>query len=154
MAEKTLLVSKINNGTVIDHIPPGKSFKVLSILNIDSRISYTVTVAVHVMSRKGGFKDIVKIEDRFLQRDELDRISMVAPGATISIIKNYEIVEKFTVKIPEEIVGIVNCPNQNCISNSKEPVKARFIVRSQKPIVIQCFYCQKQLSDSEIVANL
>ena len=154
MPEKTLLVSKINNGTVIDHILPGKSFKVLSILNIDNRISYTVTIAVHVLSKKGGYKDIVKIEDRFLQRDELDRISMVAPGATISIIKNYEIVEKFTVRIPDEIVGIVNCPNQNCISNSKEPIKSRFIVKSQKPILIQCFYCQRPLADYEIIANI
>ncbi|MFG1519738.1 MAG: aspartate carbamoyltransferase regulatory subunit [Thermoplasmataceae archaeon] len=152
--DKTLLIAKIKDGTVIDHISSGKSFKVLSILNIDSSIGYTVTVAVHVPSKKTGFKDIVKIEGRFLEKEELDRISLAAPNAAISIIRNYDITEKFHVEIPDEITGIIDCPNQNCISNAKEPVKARFLVRSKNPLSLKCYYCERLINENEILQNL
>lgn len=153
-AGKTLKISKIKEGTVIDHIPAGKAIKVLSILGVSERSGYTVSVGMFVHSDRIGAKDVVKIEARFLERDELDRISLVAPEATISIIRNYEISEKFSVNLPDRIVGIISCKNQNCISNSGEPVNSEFVVKSRKPLVLACVFCERNMSESEIHSAL
>ncbi len=152
--ERTLKISKIKEGTVIDHIPAGKALKVLSILGIDEKVHYSISVGMFVQSKRIGYKDVVKIEARFLERDELDRISLVAPEATISIIRNYSISEKFTVKLPERIVGIIPCKNQNCITNSGEPVNSEFVLKSTKPLVVTCVFCERNMSEGEIHSAL
>lgn len=152
--EKTLKISKIKEGTVIDHIPAGKALKVLSILGIDEKVHYSISVGMYVQSRKIGYKDVVKIESRFLERDELDRISLVAPDASISIIRNYEISEKYSVNVPERVVGIIPCTNQHCITNSGEPVNSEFRLKSKKPLVLTCVFCERNMSEGEIHSTL
>ncbi|HDJ27368.1 MAG TPA: aspartate carbamoyltransferase regulatory subunit, partial [Aciduliprofundum sp.] len=96
-----LRVRRIREGTVIDHIPPGKALKVLSILGISGSEGTVVAVLMNVESRKLGKKDIVKLEGRFLTRDEVDEIALVAPTATINIIRDYEVAEKFSLTLPK-----------------------------------------------------
>jgi aspartate carbamoyltransferase regulatory subunit len=149
--KSTLKVNKIKDGIVIDHIDHGKALKVLSTLGIDGGEDFTVSILMNVRSKAvDSFKDIVKIEKRVLSKGELDRISLVSPGATINIIKNYEIERKFTVEIPDRIVGIVKCSNQNCISNNKEPVTAEFTLESRSPLKIRCIYCDRTLTQQEL----
>ncbi|MCL5804192.1 MAG: aspartate carbamoyltransferase regulatory subunit [Candidatus Thermoplasmatota archaeon] len=152
--DQTLKISKIKDGTVIDHIPAGKSLKVLSILNITGHINYTVSLGMFVQSKTLGFKDVVKIESRFLERDELDRIALVAPEASISKIRNYEIVEKFQVNLTDRVTDIIKCSNQNCISNTKEPIKPEFIIKTRKPLILTCIYCDREMFEGEILSNL
>ena len=150
--EKTLKISKIREGTVIDHIPAGKALKVLDILNIYENNS--ISIGIRVLSNKIEYKDVIKIENRFLEKIELDKISLLAPSATISIIKNYVIIEKFSVDMPSKIKGILKCTNQNCITNSGEPVKSEFSIISKKPLVVKCIYCKREMRENEVTDNI
>jgi len=144
---KELKIQPIKNGTVIDHITPRNALKVLKILKIPENVSDSIVSAVMNVESKRGRKDIVKIENRELKASEVDKIALIAPNATINIIRDYEVAEKHHVVVPDEIVGIVKCANPNCISNSKEPIQPRFIVKSREPLRIKCFYCERELED-------
>jgi len=144
---KELKVQPIKNGTVIDHITPGAALKVLKILDIPEQERDSIVSVVMHVEGKTGKKDIVKIENRELRAEEVDKIALIAPDATINIIRNYEVAEKHRVSIPDEIVGIVTCGNPNCISNAREPVTPRFVVKQRKPLRIQCAYCERELKD-------
>lgn len=152
MREKTLKITPIKNGTVIDHIPSGMGLKVLSILGIKGDTNSTVSVLIHAQSTITGFKDVVKIEDRELQPKEVNKIALIAPNATINIIRNFEVVEKHKVKLPNNVQGIVKCENLNCISNTKEPIESRFIVLSRNPPKLRCYYCDRELKD--VIENI
>ncbi len=146
MKKKELKIPRIKDGTVIDHITPGNAIKVLHILGIPHSSSSVVSVAMNVRSKMGK-KDIVKVENRELDRHEVDKIALIAPKATINIIRDYEVAKKHRVELPDEIIGIVKCSNPTCISNSKEPVKSRFKVMSKDPPRIRCYYCEREPDD-------
>jgi aspartate carbamoyltransferase regulatory subunit len=141
MAEKTLRVSKIKNGTVIDHVTNGHALDVVKILGITGRTGGVVTVAMNIPSKKLGAKDMVKVEGRELKTEEVDKIALLAPHATINIIRNYKAVEKQRVKLPSVIQGIVKCANPACVSNSDEPIQPKFYVERQEPLRLKCHYC-------------
>ncbi len=151
--ENVLKVQKIKNGIVIDHIPCGMALKVLKILNIEGDIGSTVSLAMHVKS-KIGWKDIVKIEDRFLDEREIDKIALIAPYATVNVIENYNVVKKHRVQVPKYVKGIVKCINPRCITNQNEPIETEFVVISQNPVIIKCKYCEREMSSAEIVENI
>ena len=117
-----LLVRRIKDGTVIDHIESAKAFFVLRALNIAGKEGNVITVALNVPSSKHGKKDIIKVENRFLETAETDKLALIAPRATINIIKDYRVVEKRKIQLPDSIVGIFRCPNLNCITNSGENI--------------------------------
>ncbi|UCH72275.1 MAG: aspartate carbamoyltransferase regulatory subunit [Thermoplasmatales archaeon] len=143
---KELKIQPIKDGTVIDHITAGNAIKVLYILGMPKRSSSIVSIAMNVKSRLGK-KDIVKVENRELDPNEVDKIALISPKATINIIRDYEVAEKHRVKLPKEVVGIVCCSNPTCVSNSREPVKSRFIVLNRDPIKIKCYYCEREPED-------
>jgi len=151
MAKKTLRVSKIRNGTVIDHITRGHALDVVKILNIDGRSGGVVTIAMNVPSKKLEVKDVVKIEGRELNPDEVDKIALLAPHATINIIRNYRVAEKQRVKLPSVIYGILKCTNPTCISNSKEPVHAAFYVEKEDPLRLRCHYCGQVMEREDVL---
>jgi aspartate carbamoyltransferase regulatory subunit len=145
--KKDLKIPRIKDGTVIDHITPGYAVKVLHILGIPKNNSSSiVSVAMNVNSKMGK-KDIVKVENRELKSNEVDKISLICPKATINIIRDYDVAKKFKVKLPDEIIGIVSCSNPTCVSNAKEPVKTRFKVISKDPPRIKCYYCEREPED-------
>jgi aspartate carbamoyltransferase regulatory subunit len=149
---RELRVTPIKNGTVIDHIPAGLALKVLKILGIGDAVTSTVTVAMHVPSQAMGWKDIVKVEDRELGAREIDKIALIAPAATVNVIRNYNVAEKRRVTLPDRAVGILRCANPNCISNVREPIESEFVVRSKNPLRVVCKYCDRELE--EIVAHI
>ncbi len=152
--EKTLKISKIKDGSVIDHISAGKALKVLSILKIDEKNTNSVSIGIRVPSGKMSFKDVIKIENRYLEKFEVDRIALIAPEASISIVKDYEVTKKYTVELPSRIVGIVKCHNANCITNVREPVSSEFSLVSKKPLVIRCNFCERNMSEKEVLSSL
>ena len=133
-----LRVSKIRDGTVIDHVPGGQALNVLAILGIDGDGGETVSIGMNVPSDKLGRKDVVKVEGRELSQSEVDVLSLIAPEATINIIRDYEVAEKKRVTRPERVVGVLVCPNHNCITNEDEPVDSKFDVVSDG---VRCAYC-------------
>lgn len=136
--QEGLLISAIQNGTVIDHITGGEALIVLRILGITGSTTECVSVATNVESGALGKKDVVKIENRELLAEEVDRIALIAPRATINIIRDRRVVEKKGVAIPDILVGVLCCPNPCCITNTNEPVLSRFSVQGERLI---CEYC-------------
>jgi aspartate carbamoyltransferase regulatory subunit len=136
--ERELRVSKIRNGTVIDHIAGGQALNVLAILGIDGDEGVGVSIGMNVPSDKLGTKDVVKVEDRELSQGEVDVLSLLAPEATVNIVREFEVVEKKRVERPERVVGLLTCPNHNCITNADEPVESAFEVVDDG---VRCEFC-------------
>ena len=145
-----LQISAIKNGTVIDHLPTDTALKVVEILDLKN-FRETVTVAFNLTSNSLGKKGIVKVDARNLTEEELEKISIIAPGATINIIKDFHVQEKKEVPIPKKIIGLMRCNNNRCITNS-ENVKTKFLNESNtKERKYRCVYCEKIISEEEIV---
>ena len=144
-------VSKIKDGTVIDHISGGYALDVVKILGVTGHERQVVTIAINVPSKRFRVKDIVKIEGRALNRQDVNRIALVAPRATINIIRDYVVVEKLEVKLPKTIEDIVKCVNPSCISNSNEPVAPKFSVESEEPLLLKCHYCGYMLEKADLL---
>ncbi|ESS08182.1 MAG: aspartate carbamoyltransferase, regulatory subunit [uncultured archaeon A07HN63] len=146
MTDHELHVSKIRDGTVIDHVTGGQALNVLSILGIDGSEGLSVSVGMNVPSDRLGKKDVVKVEDRELSQSEVDVISLIAPEATINIIRDYDVAEKNRVDRPESVVGLLSCPNRNCITDgTNEPVETKFAVVDEG---VRCAYCGTIIRDS------
>lgn len=143
---KELKVTPIKNGTVIDHISSGMALKVLQILKITYEQTSPVTVAMNVASKEGT-KDIVKIEDRELEDDELNKIALIAPKATINIIRDYAVERKHVVEVPDQVRSVVTCSNPNCVSIKESRLPSHSIVFSKDPIKVKCFYCERVIED-------
>lgn len=141
MSKKELIVSAIENGTVIDHIASDKLFQVIKILNLEN-CSNQILFGTNLNSSKLGTKAIIKIQNKYFERYEINKIAIVAPTATLIKIANYEVIEKFNVNLPHEIEGIVKCFNPKCITNH-EQVMQKFTVLDANQIKLQCHYCQK-----------
>lgn len=144
---KDFRVTPIRNGTVIDHIDCGQALKVLRIIGVTGDVQSTVSVLMHVPSKVDNWKDVVKVEDRELDPKQVDKISLIAPKATINIIRDFNVAEKCQVKMPDVVKGIVKCGNPNCITNKCEPVDPEFVVESKRPVVLRCIYCDRIQED-------
>ena len=149
MSKLHLKVKSIKNGTVIDHITANRALNVLSILNLPDGET-PIMLGINVESSDMGRKDIVKIEDRELSEDEVDKLVLIAPQATVNIIRDYEIVSKSQLKLMDEIDGVIDCSNPNCISNSNEPIESRFYVVNKKPVILRCHYCERSMDYDDI----
>ncbi len=147
---KTLLeVQAIENGTVIDHIPSGSLFKVISILGLDRLMESRITFGTNLHSKRMGKKAIIKLSDFYCPDEAINRISIVAPHARINIIKNFEVVEKRNVEVPETVEGFVVCANPKCITNVERNITTRFRVLGRdndNAISLRCHYCEKTTS--------
>ena len=151
-AKKQLQVEAINTGTVIDHIPAGQGVKILKELQLLNS-TLRITVGFNLPSKALGLKDIIKVENRLFNEAEASELSLFAPTATINVIENYTVSEKFKMSIPEKLEGVFECPNSNCISHN-EPVQSFFKVRERgSEILLKCKYCEKSFS-KDIVAGL
>ena len=139
MNKKERLVAAIENGTVIDHIPTDKTYQVASLLGLFN-LKTPVTIGFNYPSQKVGSKGIIKVSDKFFTDDEISRLSVVAPNVILSIIRDYEVVEKRSVVTPDEIKGIVKCNNPKCITNN-EPMQTHFHVENN---ILTCHYCEKE----------
>ncbi len=147
--EKKLKVAALRNGTVIDHIPSDKLFKVVSILHLDVTLNQ-ITLANNLDSAKIGSKGLIKISERALEVDETNKIALIAPNAKINIIREYEVVEKRPLVLPEEIIEIVQCCNPNCITNH-QPVTTRFhVINNENEILLKCHFCEREVRQEEV----
>ncbi|MFZ0327333.1 MAG: aspartate carbamoyltransferase regulatory subunit [Nitrososphaeraceae archaeon] len=147
-----LLVRRIKDGTVIDHIEAGKALVVLRVIDITGRDGNVITVALNVPSNKHIKKDIVKVENRFLMKYETDKLALIAPRATINIIRDYKLVEKRKIQLPDSIVGIFRCPNLKCISNSEEAIRSTLDIIDKQKIILKCRYCARTLTINDLVS--
>lgn len=146
--KKELQVAALQNGTVIDHIPSDKLFTVVALLDLQ-HMDTNITIGNNFESKKLGRKGIIKIADRFFSEEEISRLSVVAPNIKLNIIRNYEVVEKKCVVMPDELKGIVKCNNPKCITNN-EPMQTYFHVVDKEGGLLKCHYCEKEQSVENI----
>ena len=149
MKDKQLIVNAIKNGTVIDHIPAKHLFKVISILNLES-IDSQITFGTNLESKRLGSKAIVKIADKYFLDEEINKIALVAPQAKLNIIRDYEVIEKRVVEVPDSIKGIVKCVNPKCITNNEEVI-TKFHVISKSDVALKCYYCERITHQDQMV---
>ena len=147
------MVRRIKEGTVIDHIDEGKGIQVLDALRIDGKDGSLITIALNVPSGKSKKKDIIKVENKFLKDDDTNKIAVIAPKATINIIKNYKLIEKRRVSLPNEIDRIFRCSNPDCITNSAEHIESVMDLIDKESMILKCRYCARILDVNEIKYN-
>ena len=153
MEQSELMVRRIKEGTVIDHIDEGKGLQVLDALRIDGHDGSLITIALNVPSGKSKKKDIIKVENKFLKDDDTNKIAVISPKATINIIKNYKLVEKRRVALPNEIDRIFRCSNPDCITNSTERIASVMDLIDKEGMILKCRYCARVLDVNEIKYN-
>ena len=141
MKEEKLKVEKIRNGTVIDHVCAGKALDVYKILRIEDNTSI---IALNVPSSRMKRKDILKIENKQLKTDEFNHVALISPNATVVTIKDYKVIKKHNIALPDKIKGILRCRNPVCISNHETYVVPEFSVISKDPIILKCAYCEHE----------
>ena len=146
--KKELVVSAIDNGTVIDHIPTHAVYRVIHILGLEN-YEDEVLIGYNLDRKKLGKKGIIKIKNKFFEKDQINKIALVAPMASLIVIKNYEVVEKIRTEIPDKIEGIVKCVNPKCITNS-EVIRTKFDVVDKENLELRCHYCEKFTSKDTI----
>lgn len=149
LKKKELQVAALENGTAIDHIPPSQLFKVASMLGIE-KMENTITIGNNLHSNKMGKKGVIKIANKFFEEDEINRIALIAPKVVLNIIRDYEVVEKKTVTLPDELIGLVKCNNPKCITNN-EPMLTRFHVIDKESGTIKCHYCEREINKEDII---
>ena len=142
MNKKERLVAAIENGTVIDHIPSNKTYQVANLLGLQN-LDTIVTIGYNYPSKKLNKKGIIKIENKFFTDEEISRLSVVAPNVVLSIIRDYEVIEKKRVETQDVLKGIVRCNNPKCITNN-EPMQTVFHTINKDKGVIRCQYCDKE----------
>lgn len=148
MKKKELSISAIKDGTVIDHIPSNVTLKVVDILDLKG-IRGIISIATNLTSKTMGKKGLVKISGKDLTKEEVDKIALIAPNASVNIINNYDVKKKIKVTIPLVINKIIKCSNPNCITNN-ERVTTRFYVLNKDPLKVKCHYCERNMDKDDI----
>jgi len=146
---KTEKISSIRDGTAIDHIPADVTFKVIEILNLEG-IKSAISAATNLKSKKMGKKGIIKIGGKYLTSEEVNKIAIIAPDASVNIIEDYKVKKKQQVSLPDELNKIIKCSNPNCITNV-EKVPGKFRVKNKDPVKVKCLYCERDMKKEEIV---
>ena len=147
MSHKELVVSALENGTVLDHIPAENVYKALNILNLKG-VESQITIGINLASKIYGKKGIIKIADKFFEDEELNKLALIAPKATVNVIRDFQVVEKKKLVMPEEIHGIAKCRNPKCVTNH-QPIKTWFkTIDNGNEISLLCHYCEK-ITDSK-----
>jgi aspartate carbamoyltransferase regulatory subunit len=147
MTRKELVVSSLENGTVLDHIPAENVYKAIDLLNLRG-VESQITVGINLASKLYGRKGIIKIADRFFEDDELNRLALIAPKATVNVIRDFKVVEKKQITMPKEIIGMAKCMNPKCVTNH-QPIKTRFTtIAKGDEISLLCHFCEK-VSDTK-----
>ena len=153
MEQSDLMVRRIREGTVIDHIDEGKGLQVLNALRIDGKDGSLITIALNVPSGKFKKKDIIKVENKFLKDDDTNKLAVIASKATINMIKDYKLVEKRRVSLPNKIDRIFRCSNPDCITNSTEHIESVMDVIDKEGRVLKCRYCGRVLDVNQLKYN-
>ncbi len=150
MKDRPYKVFRIEEGVVVDHIPAGKSLSVISVLGVaDNMGEGIITTGMNLDSTKMGKKDVVKVENKKLTRDELNKISLIAPDASINIISKGAVSEKLKISIPQRFLNLVRCPNPRCVTRNYD-MRSLFKTESRNPLSVKCHYCERSFDREDV----
>jgi len=140
-------VAALRHGTVVDHLNAGTGLKALEVLGIPPDAA--ALLGIQLVSEKLGRKDILKIADLEITPEEIHKLALFGPHATVSFIRDFQVYRKVKVTLPDDIRGIVRCPNPNCVTNH-EKVTTRFAVISRDRLITRCHYCERRVYEHEL----
>ncbi len=154
ISKDKLLVEAIANGTVIDHIAPGQAMNILRLFKFLGKHNH-ITVGFNLRSGELGSKDIIKISDVTFSPSETEQLAILAPNATINVISNYKVIDKYDLRLPNETIGAFKCPNSNCITHVEEAATPRFkiFVNSNQEVMMRCHYCERVFTREVVLKN-
>lgn len=154
ISKDKLLVEAIANGTVIDHIAPGQAMNILRLFKFLGKHNH-ITVGFNLRSGELGSKDIIKISDVTFSPSETEQLAILAPNATINVISNYKVIDKYDLRLPNETIGAFKCPNSNCITHVEEAATQRFkiFVNSNQEVMMRCHYCERVFTREVVLKN-
>jgi aspartate carbamoyltransferase regulatory subunit len=144
--QEEIRLTPIANGTVLDHLPVGTALKIVEILKLEP--NHAISMAINTESKKHGKKDLLMMENRVLSKIEIDKVGMIAKGATLNVVENHSVKEKKIIELPKTAFGVLKCNNPNCISTIEE-IQTRFSV-TENPLSAKCYYCERKMNESEI----
>ncbi len=147
MNPKEIRLIPIADGTVLDHLPVGTALKIVEILKLQP--NNAITLAINTESKRLKKKDMLMMENRFLSKQEIEKIGLIAQDATLNEIKNHAVAKKQKISLPKEAIEVIKCINPNCITNIETTIPTRFSV-SENPLKAKCHYCEKSLGENEI----
>lgn len=140
-------VAAVRNGSVVDHLNAGMALKALEVIGLPR--AGAALLGIHLESNKMGRKDIIKLENVELARAEIDKLALFGANVTVSVIRDFKVVEKTRAELPEEVEGVLRCPNPNCITNS-DGITSRFRIESREPLFARCWYCERRILEEEL----
>ena len=143
------VVPHIKNGTVIDHIPAGAVLRLMEALQLDQS-NHLITLGLNVESPSMGKKDLLKLEEIFLDSDDIEKIAIFAPKAVVNQIEKGNVVNKTPVKRPKLIKGFFQCPNSSCISNHEKTSRIFFVEEHPGSHRLRCKHCETLFDHQEV----
>ena len=153
--ETKMLVRKIPDGTVIDHVAAGKALSVLRLLGDPQGKGLTIALVMNVDSSKMGKKDILKVEGVELSDEQVQRLALIAPRASVNIVRSYKVVAKRRAVPPRKVRGVLRCTATTCVSvREKDSAPSIFFLSSRTPLRYKCKYCGRELDEKEISSQL
>ncbi|MDA4118400.1 MAG: aspartate carbamoyltransferase regulatory subunit [Thaumarchaeota archaeon] len=154
-SEKTMLVRKIPDGTVIDHVASGKALSVLRLLGKPQENGFTIALVMNVTSSKMGRKDILKVEGMEISQEQVQRLALIAPQASVNIVRSYKVVAKRNVIPPRTLRAVLSCTATTCVSvREKDSAPSIFFLSSKSPLRYRCKYCGREVDEKEISSQL
>ncbi len=139
-----LLIPKIEAGVVIDHIPAGQGPRIVEFIHGHAGLETAmISLGLNYGSTKMGSKDMVKLHEHPLPPEVLEQISLIAPGVTIKVIRDFEVAERVVVQPPRKIVGFAVCRNPNCVTNTEAAVTTRFVAVDPPARKFRCSFCER-----------
>ena len=136
-----MIIGKIEDGIVLDHIQAGQGMRLYDILNLD-KLDCEVALIQNAPSEKMGRKDILKI-DKLIDLD-IDAVGFVDPGITVNIITDGKRIKRGSLELPEKIVDIIKCKNPRCITTIEQELPHVFTLTDRKNKVYRCIYCESK----------
>ncbi len=124
----TGVVHSIINGIVIDHLSPDADIH--AILYPTARGYFRADGDFPTPQR--GVKRVFKSDLPELTEHELRKITLASPGATINIIRDGKVIEKFTYLL---------CGNDNCVTRVVEEAAPSRLYNEAN--TVHCRYCRK-----------
>ena len=141
-----MIIGKIKDGIVLDHITAGRGMEIYKVLGLD-KLDCTVAMIKNADSQKMGKKDIIKVGQ--IIDLNFDVLGYIDPGITVNIIQDGELVKREHLTLPERVRGIIKCKNPRCITSTEQELVQEFRLTDREKKIYRCIYCEHEAPKPE-----
>ncbi|HPU17491.1 MAG TPA: aspartate carbamoyltransferase regulatory subunit [Bacillota bacterium] len=134
-----MIIGKIEDGIVLDHITAGRGMEIYRTLHLDE-LDCSVAMITNADSVKMGRKDIIKI-GRVIDIN-LDVLGFIDPGITVNIIRGGKLYKRERLTLPKSLKGVLKCKNPRCITTVEPELVSEFRLSEVDSRTYRCIYCE------------